>query len=310
MAWRQQANSPHAKCVVLPNAPDHEHAIRGRRASRPSRSATNDHDLTDTARRTPRRRRLPGRRRRPGRAADRHPARPGGPAGSVVERWPPRYPLPRACTIDHEALRILQAAGSWPTTPTCSSPPGRARRVRVPQRRRRAPAGHRLEPDRRVRVGEHQRLPPARPRSRPRRPGGRDAGVSVHRGWTLQLLDPGRTRARWTPRDEHRGRSRSRSPCARLADRRRRANSPVRPTSASTSGTPGSKPTGWWWTTSRWSRRSGSAFVTQYCDPAQPATAVNSGPGRRRFEFMRRADMTVEELGQEAPPGGSWRRGA
>lgn len=30
---------------------------------------------------------------------------------SVVERQPQRYPLPRACTIDHEALRILQAAG-------------------------------------------------------------------------------------------------------------------------------------------------------------------------------------------------------
>ena len=35
----------------------------------------------------------------------------GGLAGHVVERWPARYPLPRACTIDHEALRILQAAG-------------------------------------------------------------------------------------------------------------------------------------------------------------------------------------------------------
>src|SRR5580704_10916837 len=29
----------------------------------------------------------------------------------VVERWPSRYPMPRACTIDHEALRILQSAG-------------------------------------------------------------------------------------------------------------------------------------------------------------------------------------------------------
>src|SRR5206468_3950654 len=47
-----------------------------------------------------------------------------------------------------------------------------------------------------------------------------------------------------------------------------------------------------------------SAFVTQYCDPTQPATAVNSGPGRRRFEFMRRADMTVAELGQEST---AWR---
>jgi 3-(3-hydroxy-phenyl)propionate hydroxylase len=47
-----------------------------------------------------------------------------------------------------------------------------------------------------------------------------------------------------------------------------------------------------------------SAFVTQYCDPAQPATAVNSGPGRRRFEFMRRADMSVDELGREST---AWR---
>src|SRR5580693_7788683 len=30
---------------------------------------------------------------------------------TVVERWPSRYPMPRACTIDHEALRILQSAG-------------------------------------------------------------------------------------------------------------------------------------------------------------------------------------------------------
>ena len=30
---------------------------------------------------------------------------------TVVERWPARYPMPRACTIDHEALRILQSAG-------------------------------------------------------------------------------------------------------------------------------------------------------------------------------------------------------
>jgi 3-(3-hydroxy-phenyl)propionate hydroxylase len=47
-----------------------------------------------------------------------------------------------------------------------------------------------------------------------------------------------------------------------------------------------------------------SAFVTQYCDPSQPATAVNSGPGRRRFEFMRRTDTTVEELNRDST---AWR---
>jgi 2-polyprenyl-6-methoxyphenol hydroxylase-like FAD-dependent oxidoreductase len=50
--------------------------------------------------------------------------------------------------------------------------------------------------------------------------------------------------------------------------------------------------------------RGWDAFVTQYCDPAQPATAVNSGPGRRRFEFMRRADITAEEL---VRPETAWR---
>src|SRR6202051_1684216 len=30
---------------------------------------------------------------------------------AVVEKWPSRYPMPRAGTIAHEALRILQAAG-------------------------------------------------------------------------------------------------------------------------------------------------------------------------------------------------------
>ena len=30
---------------------------------------------------------------------------------SVFERWPDFYPLPRACTLDHEVIRMLQDAG-------------------------------------------------------------------------------------------------------------------------------------------------------------------------------------------------------
>jgi flavoprotein hydroxylase len=38
----------------------------------------------------------------------------------------------------------------------------------------------------------------------------------------------------------------------------------------------------------------------QICDPARPTTAVSGGPGRRRWEFMRVGDETLDELNQEA----------
>ena len=34
----------------------------------------------------------------------------------------------------------------------------------------------------------------------------------------------------------------------------------------------------------------------QMCDPARPTTAVSGGPGRRRWEFMRRPDETLDSL--------------
>jgi 2-polyprenyl-6-methoxyphenol hydroxylase-like FAD-dependent oxidoreductase len=37
-------------------------------------------------------------------------------------------------------------------------------------------------------------------------------------------------------------------------------------------------------------------YVVQRCDPARPATSVASGPGRRRWEFMRLPGETNEEL--------------
>jgi flavoprotein hydroxylase len=42
----------------------------------------------------------------------------------------------------------------------------------------------------------------------------------------------------------------------------------------------------------------------QICDPARPTTVVSGGPGRRRWEFMRLPDETVEELTTEAT---AWR---
>ena len=38
----------------------------------------------------------------------------------------------------------------------------------------------------------------------------------------------------------------------------------------------------------------------QVCDPARPTTVVSGGPGRRRWEFMRLPEETLDSLGQEA----------
>jgi 2-polyprenyl-6-methoxyphenol hydroxylase-like FAD-dependent oxidoreductase len=38
----------------------------------------------------------------------------------------------------------------------------------------------------------------------------------------------------------------------------------------------------------------------QVCDPLRPTTAVSGGPGRRRWEFMRLPDESLDELDQEA----------
>ncbi|WP_375381823.1 bifunctional 3-(3-hydroxy-phenyl)propionate/3-hydroxycinnamic acid hydroxylase [uncultured Sphingomonas sp.] len=37
-------------------------------------------------------------------------------------------------------------------------------------------------------------------------------------------------------------------------------------------------------------------YVVQHCDPSRPTTLVGSGPGRRRWEFMRLPGETIDEL--------------
>ena len=45
-------------------------------------------------------------------------------------------------------------------------------------------------------------------------------------------------------------------------------------------------------------------YIVQHCDPARPATSVGSGPGRRRWEFMRLPSETIEDLNDAAT---AWR---
>jgi 2-polyprenyl-6-methoxyphenol hydroxylase-like FAD-dependent oxidoreductase len=223
---------------------------------------------------------------------------------SVVERWPRRYPSPRACTIDHEALRILQAAGLMAGHADLFEPSqgerggyefrnGAGELLQTIDWNRPAESGWAntngfYQPDLEAALEDRAVATP---------------GVTVHRGWTFQALTQDRagTRVRLTPTERPAEVVHLRSRWVIGADG---ANSLVRAKLGIDVGDSGFEAD---WlvvdyvplTAEKW-----TAFVTQYCDPAQPATAVNSGPGRRRFEFMRRADVTVEELGQDAT---AWR---
>lgn len=221
-----------------------------------------------------------------------------GLAVSVVERQPQRYPLPRACTIDHEALRILQAAGFMAGHDDLFEPSqgerggyefrnGDGDLLMTIDWNRIAESGWAntngfYQPDLEAAL---EAVAVATP------------GVLVHRGWSFQGLT-----------QDSEGVSLELAATAeptQLASVRARwvvgadgANSSVRAHLGIDVGDSGFEAD---WLVVDYTplvTESWSAFVTQYCDPAQPATAVNSGPGRRRFEFMRRADVTVEELGQ------------
>ncbi|GAA3310527.1 hypothetical protein GCM10020295_77860 [Streptomyces cinereospinus] len=223
---------------------------------------------------------------------------------AVVERWPQRYPLPRACTIDHEALRILQAAGLMADHADLFEPSqgerggyefrnGEGELLQAIDWNRTAESGwantngfH--QPDLEAAL---EALAAATP------------GVSVHRGWTFRSLDQDGegVSAQLAPTGQPDEVAEVRSRWLIGADG---ANSAVR-THLGTGVDDSGFQADWLVVDYRpLAEEKWSAFVTQYCDPAQPATAVSSGPGRRRFEFMRPAGMTAEELGREST---AWR---
>lgn len=223
---------------------------------------------------------------------------------SVVERWPQRYPMPRACTIDHEALRILQASGLMADHADMFEPSqgdrggyefrnGEGELLQAIDWNRAAESGWAntngfYQPDLEATLED---LAVATP------------GVTVHRGWTFQALtqDQEGVSVHVAPTEQPAEVVQVRSRWLIGADG---ANSPVRSQLGIDVDDSGFEAD---WLVVDYQplvEEDWSAFVTQYCDPEQPATAVNSGPGRRRFEFMRRADTTVEELNQEST---AWR---
>jgi 2-polyprenyl-6-methoxyphenol hydroxylase-like FAD-dependent oxidoreductase len=216
---------------------------------------------------------------------------------TVVERWPSRYPMPRACTIDHEALRILQSAGIMANHADLFEP-SRGERggyqirngdgvlLRAINWNRAAESGWAntngfYQPDLEEVLESTARQLDT---------------VEILRGWAVtglvQDADSVTIRTTKTGRD-----ARTEQLSARWLIGADGANSAVRELVGIDSVDAGFEAD---WLVVDYEPivdREWDAFVTQYCDPRQPATAVNSGPGRRRFEFMRREDVTAEQLG-------------
>jgi resorcinol 4-hydroxylase (NADPH) len=215
---------------------------------------------------------------------------------TVVERWPSRYPMPRACTIDHEALRILQSAGVMEEHADLFEPSrgerggyqmrnGAGVLLRAINWNRTAESGWAntngfYQPDLEEAL---EAMAVALPT------------VEVRRGWSADAVDQDDDGVSLTVT-----RTGDPSTSERLhggwliaADG---ANSTVRDLVGIESVDSDFEAD---WLVVDYVPvvdREWDAFVTQYCDPVQPATAVNSGPGRRRFEFMRRAGVSVDEL--------------
>jgi 3-(3-hydroxy-phenyl)propionate hydroxylase len=223
---------------------------------------------------------------------------------AVFERWPRRYPLPRACTIDHESLRVLQAAGFMAEHADLFEP-SRGERGGYEFRNGRGELLAAIDWNRPAESGWantngfHQPdLEEALEQAALGTP-----GVTVHRGWSLRELtqDCATVTALVAPTERPQDAVRVASRWLIGADG---ANSAVR-TGLGIEVDDSGFEADWLVVDYRpLVEESWNAFVTQYCDPEQPATAVNSGPRRRRFEFMRRADMSAHELGREAT---AWR---
>jgi 2-polyprenyl-6-methoxyphenol hydroxylase-like FAD-dependent oxidoreductase len=217
---------------------------------------------------------------------------------TVVEKWPSRYPMPRACTIDHEALRILQAVGTMEEHAGLFEPSrgerggyqirnGEGLLLRAINWNRPAESGWAntngfYQPDLEEALESMAEDLPS---------------VELRRGWSADAVaeDADGVTLTVTRTDDESQQARLRGSWLIAADG---ANSVVRDLLGIESVNSDFEAD--WLVVDYvpFVDRQWDAFVTQYCDPDQPATAVNSGPGRRRFEFMRRSDCSVEELGR------------
>ncbi len=212
---------------------------------------------------------------------------------ALLERFRVPYPLPRAVHIDHEAARILQAAGVADALEGFTEA--------APIYEWRNAAGEIL-----LRFGRERALgvsgwPDSNMTHQPRLEAALEAraralpGVHLLRGCTVHCLEEGPEAVVLGARDEAGGGHRVR---ARFVVGCDGANSFVR----EAIGVP------WhdlgfafdWLVVDvlPHAPRPFEPLNWQLCDPARPTTLVSGGPGRRRWEFMRLPHETLEQLNE------------
>ncbi len=224
-----------------------------------------------------------------------------GLAVTVYERWPASFSRPRACGLDHEALRILQSARLMPGIEPIFEPVMGNRTYEFQNA-----AGERLLEIQWNKPGPcgwpqmstfHQpELEAALERSVASLP-----NVEIVRGVEVLGVDQDGSSVELRLRPPAGGEFSRSSRYLVAADG---ANSVVRERLGITQTDLGFQYDWLVVDVVPHQPREWKPYVVQKCDPARPATAVGSGPGRRRFEFMRLPGESLDELNR---PETAWR---
>ena len=219
-----------------------------------------------------------------------------GQTVAVYERWPNFYPLPRACTLDHEIIRLLQDAGLADEFAPLLDPiigPEKTYEfldqrgeplLKIDWNRPGASGWPQVsmfyQPDlERMLVRQLEALP----------------NVEVRRGWMLTGLeqDGGHVALEFAGSSDEAVRT---SEEARYVIGADGARSTVREQLGVAQTDLGFAYDWLVVDVVPHTERVWKPYVVQVCNPARPTTLVGSGPGRRRWEFMRLPHETIEAL--------------
>ena len=216
---------------------------------------------------------------------------------ALYERWPNFYPLPRACTIDHEAIRILQDAGLADEFGPLVDP------VIGPQRpyrflNRTGETLLQIDWNRPGKSGWAQAngfFQPDLERMLVRRLEAIDH-VRIFRGWELVELEQGADIVTLRLEEAAADDRPASAVEARYVIGADGARSKVRDLLGIEQTDLGFSYDWLVVDVVPHEDRVWHPYVVQHCDPARPTTLVNSGPGRRRWEFMRLPGESIEDL--------------